>query len=131
MKKSQSFIRSSRVYMTGLLLGAVVSANAQTANVKGMVTDSSGEPVIGATVKVKGSSNIGTVTNMDGDFTLNGVQKGQTLIITYIGCDPQEVKYTGQNLKIVMKDNSQSLNEIVVVGYGTQKKANLSSGCRT
>lgn len=126
MKKDLSFIHSSRVYMTGLLLGAAITANAQTANVKGVVTDSSGEPVIGATVKVKGSSNVGTVTNMDGDFTLNGVQKGQTLVITYIGCDPQEVKYTGQAIKIVMKDSSQSLNEIVVVGYGTQKKANLS-----
>ena len=126
MKKDQSILRSSRVYVTGLLLGAAIAANAQNATVKGVVKDSSGEPVIGASVKVKGSSTNGTVPNMDGDFSLAGVQKGQTLIITYIGCDPQEVKYTGQPLSIVMKDNSQSINEVVVVGYGTQKKANLS-----
>ena len=126
MKKDQSILRSSRVYVTGLLLGAAIAANAQNATVKGVVKDSSGEPVIGASVKVKGSATTGTVTNMDGDFSLAGVQKGQTLIITYIGCDPQEVKYTGQPLSIVMKDNSQSINEVVVVGYGTQKKANLS-----
>lgn len=126
MKKNQSILHLSRVYMTGVLLGAALAANAQNATVKGVVKDSSGEPVIGASVKVKGSNTTGTVTNMDGDFSLAGVQKGQTLVISYIGCDPQEVKWTGQALNITMKDNSQSINEVVVVGYGTQKKANLS-----
>ena len=79
--------------MTTLLLSSAIVANAQNATVKGVVKDASGEPVIGASVKVKGSTTTGTVTNLDGDFSLNGVQKGQTLIITYIGCDPQEVKW--------------------------------------
>lgn len=77
-------------------------------------------------MKVKGSNTTGTVTNVDGEFSLNGVQKGQTLVISYIGSDTQEVKWTGQTINIVLKNSSQSLNEVVIVGYGTQKKANLS-----
>lgn len=107
-------------------MGAVLTVSAQNASVKGVVKDSSGEPVIGASVKVKGSNAVGTVTDTEGDFSLNGVKKGQTLIVTYIGFAPQEVKWNGQSLNIVMKDDSQNLNEVVVVGYGTQKKANLS-----
>lgn len=126
MQKGHALKPLMRAGLTTLLLSSAIVANAQNATVKGVVKDASGEPVIGASVKVKGSTTTGTVTNLDGDFSLNGVQKGQTLIITYIGCDPQEVKWTGQTLDIVLKDNSQSLNEVVVVGYGTQKKANLS-----
>ena len=126
MQKGHAFKPLMRAGLTALLLGSALAVNAQDAIVKGVVKDTSGEPVIGASVKVKGSNTTGTVTSIDGDFSLNGVQKGQTLVITYIGCDPQEIKWTGQTLNIVLKDNSQSLNEVVVVGYGTQKKANLS-----
>ena len=126
MQKGHAFKPLMRAGLTTLLLGSALAVNAQNAIVKGVVKDTSGEPVIGASVKVKGSNTTGTVTSIDGDFSLNGVQKGQTLVITYIGCDPQEIKWTGQTLDIVLKDNSQSLNEVVVVGYGTQKKVNVT-----
>ena len=126
MQKGHAFKPLMRAGLTTLLLGSALAVNAQNAIVKGVVKDTSGEPVIGASVKVKGSNTTGTVTSIDGDFSLNGVQKGQILVITYIGCDPQEIKWTGQTLDIVLKDNSQSLNEVVVVGYGTQKKVNVT-----
>lgn len=94
MQKGHAFKPLMRAGLTTLLLGSALAVNAQNAIVKGVVKDTSGEPVIGASVKVKGSNTTGTVTSIDGDFSLNGVQKGQTLVITYIGCDPQEIKWT-------------------------------------
>lgn len=104
---------------------ANVQQDAQT--VKGIVTDSSGEPIIGASVVVKGSATLGTITSVNGDFTLKGVKKGQSIVVSYIGYQSQEVKYTGQShLSISLKDDSQNLDEVVVVGYGVQKKVNMT-----
>lgn len=97
----------------------------QKGKVSGIVEDALG-PVIGATVMVKGTTN-GTATDMDGKFTLTNVKEGDIIQVSYIGYLPQEIKYTGQpSLQITMKENSQALEEVVVVGYGTQKKANLT-----
>ena len=68
----------------------------------------------------------GAVTDMDGRFSLNNVPKNATLIITYVGFTAQEVTWKGSPLKITLSEDQQSLNEVVVVGYGTQKKVNLS-----
>lgn len=92
--------------------------------VKGQVLDSTGEPVIGATVKVKGSS-AGTITDLDGNFSINAAQ-GATLEVSYIGYQTQAIKVTGSTVNVKLQDDSQNLNEVVVVGYGTMRKKDLT-----
>ena len=97
----------------------------QSGKVSGVVEDVFG-PIAGASVVVKGTTN-GNVTDMNGRFTLEGVKKGDIIQISFIGYVTQEIKYTGQSvLKVNLKEDSQALEEVVVVGYGTQKKANLT-----
>ena len=97
----------------------------QNSTCKGIVKDAKGEPVIGASIVVKGTTN-GTITGIDGDFTLTNVAKGSTIQISYIGYVSQEIKFNGQSLNVVMKEDTELLDEVVVVGYGVQKKANLT-----
>lgn len=95
----------------------------------GVVKDATGETIIGASVVVKESMNgsmNGTTTGMDGDFTLNNVPVGSTIIVSFIGYETQEVKWTGTPLTIVLKADNKTLDEVVVVGYGTQKKVNVT-----
>lgn len=99
---------------------------AQTLNVSGVISGADGEPLIGATVMVKGSKQ-GVSTDVDGKYSLNGVKKGSSLEVTYVGYTPQTVKVThGGNLNVILQENSSMLNEVVVVGYGQQKKVNLT-----
>ena len=98
-------------------------ASAQGVKVKGVVTDPTGETVIGASVKVKGTSQ-GTVTDFDGNFNLE-VTPGTTLVISYIGYKTQEVKASA-NMKILLQDDANDLNEVVVTGYTSEKKADLT-----
>lgn len=102
-----------------------VSVSQQSGKVSGVVEDALG-PITGATVLVKGTTN-GNVTDMDGNFTLENVKKGDVIQVSYIGFVTQEITYTGQTaLKIVLKEDSKALDEVVVVGYATVKKANLT-----
>ena len=97
----------------------------QTGVVKGQVTDKNGDAVIGATVKVKDAQS-GTVTDFNGNFSLN-VQNGGTLIISYIGYLTKEVSFTpGQSLNITIEEDATALEEVVVVGYGVQKKSDVT-----
>lgn len=106
------------------------SISQQNGKVTGTVEDDLGT-VIGATVIVKGTTN-GTTTDIDGRFTLEGVEKGSILQISFVGYTTKEVKYTGQSiLKIMLKEDSQTLDEVVVVGFGTQKKVNLTGSVGT
>ena len=91
---------------------------------KRQVLDEAGEPLIGATVAVKGTS-MATSSDLDGKFTIKAAQ-GQTLTVSYVGYQPKEVKVTGNDLRIVMSENSEMLSEVVVVGYGTAKRESLS-----
>ena len=92
--------------------------------IKGSVRDGNGEPVIGASVVLKGHT--GVITDIDGNFVLTVPAKKVTLSISYIGYDPVNVEATvGTFVKVVMKESSQTLNEVVVVGYGTQKKESV------
>ena len=97
----------------------------QTGTVKGVVVDVNGEPITGANVMLKGSSN-GTITDINGDFSLSNA-KG-TLVVSFIGYKSQEVIVKGNetNLKVVLKEDSELLQEVVVVGYGTMKKESLT-----
>ncbi|WP_301746451.1 carboxypeptidase-like regulatory domain-containing protein, partial [uncultured Duncaniella sp.] len=96
-----------------------LSANAQT-SVTGTVTDETGEPLIGASVIVPGST-IGASTDIDGNFKLN-VAQGKKIRVSYVGYVTQEVTVKGNNLKIVLKEDNELLDEVVVIGYGTMKK---------
>lgn len=98
--------------------------------ITGTVTDERGEPIIGANVVEKGTTN-GIITNIDGEFSLS-VKENATLLISYIGYSNQEVRIQEQSsYQIVLKEDLQNLDEVVVVGYGTQKKVNLTGSVAT
>lgn len=101
-------------------------AGQSTLTVKGVVTDTAGEPLVGATVRVKGQSN-GVMTDIDGNFTIDAPAKG-TIVVTYVGMTPKEVQISGQkSLKIVLEQNAVSLDDVVVIGYGKQSRATVTS----
>ena len=87
----------------------------------GVVLDETGETVIGAAVVVKGTTN-GVVTGIDGDFALQNVKKGDIIQISYVGYVTQEIKWDGSPLKITLKEDSETLEEVVVLGYGVKQK---------
>ncbi|CAK7021165.1 MAG: TonB-dependent receptor P3 [Bacteroides rodentium] len=102
-----------------------VGVLAQNIQLNGTVTDVSGESVIGASVLEKGTTN-GVITDIDGNFTLS-VSPKATIIISYVGYAPQEIALNGRKeLKVVLKEDTEILDEVVVIGYGTQKKSDVS-----
>ena len=102
-----------------------MGALAQNIQLNGTVTDVSGESVIGASVLEKGTTN-GVITDIDGNFTLS-VSPKATIIISYVGYAPQEIALNGRKeLKVVLKEDTELLDEVVVIGYGTQKKSDVS-----
>lgn len=109
---------------TVLAEGTEVQTVMQSRQISGQVVDGNGDPVIGASVLVKGTSN-GTITDIDGKFQLQNASG--ILVVSYIGYKTQEISLKGQkNLEIVLKEDAEVLDEVVVVGYGVQKKATLS-----
>ena len=102
----------------------------QNGTASGVVKDALGETVIGASVIVKGTTN-GTITDFDGNFSLAGVKKGDIIQISFVGYQTQEVVWQGQPLNVVLQDDTQALEEVVVVGFGTQKKVNLTGAVST
>ena len=100
-----------------------VSSVQQTIQIKGTVTDTSGEPIIGASVLEKGTTN-GTITDLDGNFTLS-CSMGTSLVVSYIGYTTQTVK-ADANMKVTLTEDAQALDEVVVVGYGVVKKRDLT-----
>ncbi len=94
--------------------------------VRGQVKDKMGEPIIGATVKVKGS-NLGVVTDIDGNFEMRNAPSGGVLVVTYVGYKPQEVAFkAGQSVNVTIEEDVETLQEVVVVGYGTMRKKDLT-----
>ena len=103
-----------------------VQTTLQASTVKGSVVDANGEPVIGASILVKGTTN-GVITDIDGNFVLSNVAPTATLIVSYVGYATQEVAVNGKtDLKVVLKEDAELLEEVVVVGYGVQKKQSLT-----
>ena len=100
----------------------------QKKSVTGVVIDNTGLPVIGANIVVKGSTDIGTITDIDGNFQLDNVPDGATLLVTYIGYIEQSVLITNDKkaYQITLHEDTQKLDEVVVVGYGVQKKVNMT-----
>lgn len=108
------------------LLSFSLTALAQQ-KITGKVKDSSGEPVIGASVVVKDNKTMGTITDFDGNFSLD-VPSGSVLVISYIGYVTQKVPVTGKkSLDIMLKEDTKTLDEVVVIGYGTQRKGDVTS----
>ena len=94
-----------------------VQAIQQSGVVKGQVTDKNGEPVIGATIKVKEAANVGTVTDFNGEYELKGAPAGGTLVVSYIGFTTKELAFkSGQTVNITMEEDSETLQDVVVVG---------------
>ncbi len=104
---------------------------AQQITVKGTVKDTKGEPLIGVTVRVEGTST-GTITDMDGVFTLSNVSADATLEFSYVGMKTQRIPVNGRtSIDVVMEEEAEMLEEVVVVGFGTQKKVNLTGAVST
>ena len=114
--------RLKRLLLSTLLIFVSTIMYAQS-EMTGSVVDETGEGVIGATVKVKGTTN-GTVTDFEGNFKLK-VAAGKTLVVTYIGYDPVEMT-AANGMKVQLKENASELAEVVVTGYQTQRKADLT-----
>ena len=116
-----------KLFLSFVLLSVSTIMYAQT-EIKGTVVDAKGETVIGATVMEKGTSN-GTITDFDGNFTIK-VKEGAILVFTYIGYQTTEVP-AQQDMKVTMKDDAEVLQEVVVTGYTTQRKADLTGAIST
>ena len=119
--KRNTLFSSLLLLVVGLFLS--VNAFAQQMVVKGLIKDTTGEPIIGANVVVKGTTN-GTITDLDGNFQLQA-NKGDVLTISFIGYKTQEVP-AAASLNIILKDDTELLDEVVVIGYGSVKKSDLS-----
>lgn len=114
------------VAVWGLLFFFSFSLYAQKLNVTGNVKDATGETIIGASVLVKGTTN-GTITDFDGNFSLSDVDQGSVIEVSYIGYTTQSITVKDASpLKVILKEDAETLEEVVVVGYGVQKKANLT-----
>lgn len=108
-----------------------LSVSAQNVTVTGTVTDKTGETVIGASVVQKGNTSNGTITDIDGNFSLS-VPANATLVFSYVGMTPQEIALKGKTkINVVMEDDAQALEEVVVIGYGTAKKKDLTGAVST
>ena len=88
--------------------------------VRGVVTDPAGEPLIGVNVLEKGTTN-GTVTDIDGKYTVN-VPKGKTLVFSFIGFVTQEIKVNSNVVNVTLKDDTETLDEVIVIGYGSMQR---------
>lgn len=138
MKKNDVYLQmSSKRFLFAMALAAgcsllpqmtkaetAIQAVQQVGGVTGQVTDKTGETIIGATIRVVGTQNA-TITDLDGNFTVKA-NPGQTIEVSYIGYKTQQVKVGKGPLKIVLEDDSQVLNDVVVVGYGTMRKKDLT-----
>ena len=125
-------MKTMRTALLTLLVALIsLSVSAQNVTVKGTVKDKTGETVIGASVVEKGNTGNGTITDIDGNFSLS-VPANATIVISYVGMTTQEVPLKGQTqFDIVMEDDAQALEEVVVIGYGSVKRKDLTGSVAT
>ena len=118
-------------FMTSLFIAFMCTLSCFAQNViKGSVSDGGGEPLPGVSVAVKGTTS-GTITDMDGKFSINA-RNNDVLIFSYVGMNTQDIKVNGQHfISVTMKDDVASLDEVVVVGYGTQKRGSITGAIST
>ena len=123
MKNLKQLIRQTALMM--MMLTCSTLLHAQGISVKGTVADANGEPLIGASVVVKGNTSLGTVTDFDGNFKLSVPSEQSVIVISYVGMTAREVKVGKQRtINVTLQDDTQ-LEEVIVVGYGQQKKASV------
>ena len=131
---------SMMLFLMGAISGTAMAAptlaaddvriTQQSSTCNGIVKDIHGEPIIGASVVVKGTTN-GTITDFDGNFTLSNVKHGDIVVISYVGYNTQEIVWKGQPVSLKLKEDAKTLSEVVVVGYGSQKKVNVIGSVST
>lgn len=124
-------MKNMRVVLFMLFAVISLSVSAQTITLSGNVKDSTGEPIIGASVVEKGNTTNGTITDLDGNFSLK-VSSKANIVISYIGMKTQDIAVKGQTkINATLEDDSQALDEVVVIGYGTVKKKDLTGSVGT
>jgi len=119
MTKKTSLFLLLLLFMTGQQVFG------QTGRISGIITETNGSPILGASVLIKGTS-IGTISDLDGKYSINVPDNKSILVFSYIGYEKQELKAGKQILNIVLEETAKAMDEVVVVGYGTQKKVNLT-----
>ena len=130
MRKHTNYL--ARILLGCMMLLCCAVGYAQQVQFKGLVVDQEGNPLIGATVIVKGDKRQNTITDLSGEFRLQNLAEGATLQISYIGFRTEEVKIGKESFaKVILKEDEAVLNEVVVVGYGTQKKQTLTGAIST
>ncbi len=131
MSRCFSLAKQWKALVIMLMLCVVLPVHAQNITVSGTVEDSSGEPLIGASILVEGTKD-GASTDIDGNFSLKNVSPKAVLKVSYVGYRTESVKVDGRtNIKIVLKEDAATLDEVVVVGYGTMKKKDLTGAVST
>ncbi len=126
MKQKNGKVEKQLLLLFVLLLMVPIGVFAQNMTVKGSVVDSQGEPIIGASVVEKGNNSNGVITDLEGQFSLT-LRKGKRVVISYVGMETQEVDaVAGKTLKVILKDDSQAIEEIVVIGYGSKARKDLT-----
>ena len=124
--RRQFAMRNCKFLFALLAMLLSVSAFAQQIAIRGVVKDASDEPIIGASVLEKGTTN-GTITDFDGNFTLK-TQSDGTLVVSYVGYQTQEVKINGKtSINITLKEDTELLDEVVVIGYGSVKRKDVTT----
>ena len=125
MKQLTSLLKRAVPTLLLLFCSAFAQAQGGGINVKGTVVDNAGEPLIGASVVVKGNAGLGAVTDFDGNFQLKVPSENSIIVVSYVGMNTKELKVGRERtFKVVLSDNTQ-LTEVVVVGFGQQKKASV------
>lgn len=123
---SKLFTAMRRGFLVAFFAILSITVFAQGKSVSGTVTDKDGEPMIGVSVLIKGTS-FGAATDIDGNFALKNVPADAVLEFRYVGYKPQDVKVNGQSvINVVMTEDTEMLDEVVVVGYGVQKKSDVT-----
>lgn len=126
LKSERQILIHKGILFLFLLLYSLSLSSQNKFGVKGKVLDGNDEPLIGAAIVVKGNTSVGTVADFDGNFTLEVPNHNSVLVVSYLGMRSQEVKLNGRNMVVVtLREDSEILDEVVVVGYGQQKKASV------
>lgn len=127
MEKGKIFIERTLMVVIAFMVSCAFAMAQQRGGitVQGQVVDASGETIIGASVMIKGKPGQGTVSDFDGNFTLQVPSNQTVLVVSYVGMKTKEVRVSGKPLKIVLEDDNAQLEQVIVVGYGQQKKASV------
>lgn len=127
---TRQFLKQAAVMLLVALMGISV-ATAQTGTMTGVVVDQNKDPLTGASVVISGSDK-GTMTDIDGNFTLTNISKGAKIVVSFIGYDSKTITYNGQNnVEITLNENATMLDEVIAVAYGTSKKSTFTGAAST